>query len=691
MDKNSPDRVFVDVRNNEFNYESTTRLNRVVDLRESGPRLHKKWIRSGLLIVGVFLGIAASLYFWVWTAFADVRESWARHGADILNNFSEAVQGLGRLELDQAENRLKINERLIIGWQASLARNHNNDAASFIASGLPFLKDFKIIIGGVAEINKELLNIKETLADLETNFIYYLQFDGPALITRLTSLANGVEQVAEYNNAVKKLAGRLSDWLPFFDGLDRRVSANYISLSVDIASLKNTLDGFLQILNAEGNRHILVLFENEGEIRPGGGFLTAYADLTFRGGQIVNLEIEDMAVPDASSSLKIIPPLAMRTVERRWRVKDANWFFDFRDSAEKTLSLMEKATLFAARQITFDGAMAVNSRILENILAVAGPIDLEGQNKLTADNIFFEIKKMVEAARKKKSADPKLIIKTLAPLVIKKINDLPEAERKDLQRKIIVQFQNKNAALYFRNRSLAGFINRLGIDRALPEPEKGWANYLALANANLGGGKSDKFVTQRVEWRVDIDSTGLALNDVVVNRKNGANIAKDVWFRSENKNFFQLFAPANTSLISLQVNSPAMNGINGLDYDSGYVSDPFLADLEAVSVFIPEMRLWKGTYRGYAAYGTWFSVPLGAEKTLRFRYEEAPPQNFNLEENSVYRLVFDPQGGVSAPLKIKVAAPLGYVWRESQETTFVYDSEEPPGRVIIELTLIKKK
>jgi len=60
-----------------------------------------------------------------------------------------------------------------------------------------------------------------------------------------------------------------------------------------------------------------------------------------------------------------------------------------------------------------------------------------------------------------------------------------------------------------------------------------------------------------------------------------------------------------------------------------------------------------------------------------------------LEVGRQYTFIFDKQSGVNNSLKLTIAAPVGYYWAETNDSTFSYENQNPSKREIITLTLEK--
>ena len=93
--------------------------------------------------------------------------------------------------------------------------------------------------------------------------------------------------------------------------------------------------------------HILVMLQNPSEIRPAGGFLGSYADVTIASGTITDISVHDIADVDMAFTQKIVPPKPLQLEVARLRPADANWFFDFPSSASKTISFFNESSLYS--------------------------------------------------------------------------------------------------------------------------------------------------------------------------------------------------------------------------------------------------------------------------------------------------------------------------------------------------------
>jgi len=60
-----------------------------------------------------------------------------------------------------------------------------------------------------------------------------------------------------------------------------------------------------------------------------------------------------------------------------------------------------------------------------------------------------------------------------------------------------------------------------------------------------------------------------------------------------------------------------------------------------------------------------------------------------LADGGEFAVILEQQSGVRERIRYELEAPPGYIWREANDTRYVYESEDPPKRVMTTLTLKK--
>ena len=140
-----------------------------------------------------------------------------------------------------------------------------------------------------------------------------------------------------------------------------------------------------RLLGVDRPRTYLILIQNEDELRPTGGFLSAVARVTLDAGQVVTLTVSDAYAVDDFSKPYGDPPAPLRDYMglELWVFRDSNWSPDFPTAARKAIELYTYTQGGA-----IDGVIALNQHVVEAIVAGLGPISIEpDEPPLTADTV----------------------------------------------------------------------------------------------------------------------------------------------------------------------------------------------------------------------------------------------------------------------------------------------------------------
>lgn len=525
----------------------------------------------------------------------------------------------------------------------------------------------------IETLTRSAIEVANGAAALKANGLaQFTSGEGEQLIAEL-------EKIRAHIRTIRETAEELSsfpDMLESFAAL--RVPDNYLKWHTELLRTEEFLDGVLVFLRAPGERHALLFFQNRSEMRPSGGFIGSYADLTIARGAMQELDVRDIYDPDGQLDLKVIPPRPLWAVTTSWGARDANWFFDFPTSAGKVIDFLEASKMYAERRITFDGVIALNTDVIESVLELTGPIELPAYKlAIDANNFLTEVQKEVEAGESKRVGEPKRILRDLAPLLLTRLTALPEAPKHELIARIAEHFERGDIVFTFRDPVLQNFFLAQGYAGAIADlPHPFYGDYLAVVNANIAGGKTDIYIKQDVNARSAIDLTGAVVTDVTVKRTHTGANARENWYRAANQNYLRLLVPPDAKLVSLTGVTPKT-----VRAPINYEKNNYRADPDVVRLEVDEQE------NGKKVIGAWFSVKAGMTGTLRARYGN--PALVPLRDGGVFTVILEQQSGVRQRIRYEVEAPPGFAWREADDTVYVYESEDPPKRVIVTLTLKK--
>ncbi|MEK7542973.1 MAG: DUF4012 domain-containing protein [Patescibacteria group bacterium] len=681
------DPLLADVRHPNINYERIARAKLVNLSRPKIKRKRNSTVTIKLIGGAVFLTVGVLAIF-IATGALETRKTISETSSAIASNLSESIKALSGFEPDVASEYLVKNAEEIRALDAEINRSQGKMLMGAIGSIIPAFKGASSLLSQVALLNVDLYKLSKIFADVKQSGFTYFQNDGAVLIKKLSDARGAIKSIIENTKTIKNSTASLKKTSSLFSNLDKIVGDQYMAHSAELYQVQGFLDGFIALLE-KNNTHIAVLFQNPAEIRPAGGFLGSYADITIKNGRMASLEVMDIYDPDGWVFEKIIPPKPLQRMTTDWEARDANWFFDFPTSAKTVLGFLESSRMYQERNISFNGVLAMNINVLESLLDITGPVPLpEYKLTINSGNFLNEIQREVEAGKDNKAGEPKRILKILAPIMMERLSSLSISEQKNLTERIEKHVSKKDIMIYAKDQKIQSFLKYGGIDGSIYElPNNFWGSYLAVVNANIAGGKSDAFIKETVKARIDIGTDGSALTDLVVTRKHDGAGQEDPWWRAVNQDYIQIFTNPEATL--LKAKGVIVKSIgSSFDYGAnGYRDNPDVLAIEKTENFLTEYNMWNMLAHGKNVFAGWFTVEAGETKDLELRYQTTNSNSSAVAKGSQYMFIFEKQSGVENELQATISAPLGYVWQETGNTVFTYEDKNPEGRTIIKLTL----
>ncbi|HMN19389.1 MAG TPA: DUF4012 domain-containing protein [Candidatus Moranbacteria bacterium] len=261
-------------------------------------------------------------------------------------------------------------------------------------------------------------------------------------------------------------------------------------------------DYFLFTNGAE--RNVLVLLQNEMELRPGGGFLGAFAIIRIKDGKVVSMETHDLSNFDRTIPPVLSPPYpikeTMRT--RAWKMRDSNWSPDFKTNAAQALEMYR----LGGGKERFDAIVAINGRVLETLLAVTGPVELEGYpGAYDSESAILKLEYQVEKGFDEQGierSDRKVVMGELAGAIAGKLEEASLKSKVSLAQLLMDDLEKKDIQLFFFDEELQQAAEKAGFAGRMDAKWDG--DYLLAVDANLGSYKSDYYVKREMDYSVDL-------------------------------------------------------------------------------------------------------------------------------------------------------------------------------------------
>jgi len=471
----------------------------------------------------------------------------------------------------------------------------------------------------------------------------------------------------------------------------------FSELDSQLPEINSYLNGFLandtiftDVLGGNGERKYLILFQNNQEMRATGGFIGTYGILDINNGQIKNFFMDGIYNPDGQLKDKIVPPVPIQKISAAWSLHDSNWFPNFPTSAEKAEDFYQKDG-----GPTVDGVITLTPTVLQQLLAITGPIDMPDYGvTIDKDNFITNIEQEVEVNYDKTLNQPKKILSDLAPKLLDKIFSMKNL---DDQAKILNvlygSLNQKQILLYSNNYNIESTISQMGWSGEILNTDK---DYLSVINTNINGFKTDGVIDESITHQAQIADDGSITDTVTVTRHhNGGQTPYDFW-NKVNDDYMRVYVPKGSKLISV---SGATREFDQppLDYDSlGFKRDPQV-QMEEDSTQVDSAsgtRIYEDS--GKTVFANW--VYVSPQETVQVKYTYLLPFRINLDDfqNSVdtYSLLAQKQSGsIGSKFSSEIDYPNKYKveWKYPDNISMDENLKDNTSRLIMSTDLATDK
>jgi hypothetical protein len=375
----------------------------------------------------------------------------------------------------------------------------------------------------------------------------------------------------------------------------------------------------------------LVLFENNAELRPTGGFLGTYGILQTQNGDVLRFDSHDIYHMDqpmeALRLLRIVPPAPLAEyLNKNWYMRDANWSPDWPSSAKQIIWFYNKenALLPPKNKINnfsgdFTGVIAVTPELVTSLLDLTGPITINGE-QFNKDNFSDLLEYKVEediASENVTSWQRKEIIGKILAAMKEKLFNLDYSVWPYALTKINDAVKEKNILVYSPNDYDESLIQNLNAGGELKNQT---GDYLMAVDANLGARKTDSVMQKNISYQVRKKSDGLYA-DLKITYTNTA--LKIDWRTTDYRSYTRAYLPSGSEI----------KNVSGLAKNTNYQE------------------------AGKTVVGGLLQVPLGHTVNLEIYYKLPTYLNDQFSQGSYQLLVQKQPGNMVNSLKVDVMAP----------------------------------
>ena len=289
-------------------------------------------------------------------------------------------------------------------------------------------------------------------------------------------------------------------------------------------SARPLLEELPKIMGQPEPKRYLVFFKNDKELRPDGGFITAYAVFRLEGGKPIVEKADDIYKLDESRTKKVPAPPEILKYHKgvyEFNLRDSNLSPDF----VKSIGLFEDLYKDVPGKISYDGIMTVDTNVLVEAMKILGSFTVYDRT-FSADNdprcncpkAVYELEDYSTKPVAYVRSDRKDIIGVLLLQVMQKaLGVSPGQYWGRLFQMAIAQLNEKHILVYLKNDKAQPAIEALGWGGRIKDFN---GDYLHINDANMAGAKSDLFVKRSAKVNYQVGSDGKITKTLTIDYKN---------------------------------------------------------------------------------------------------------------------------------------------------------------------------
>jgi len=498
-----------------------------------------------------------------------------------------------------------------------------------------YQKDLKsVVTAGIAGVEAGTISVEaiEPYADL-----LGLE-EGASFVNKSTEerLQTAVTTIGKLAPALDKIADKLTIVRDEIDSIDpdrypEKVKDKEIRQKVvdgkaqvnELADLfidaKPFLTALPDLVGAEEEKTYLFLFQNDKELRPTGGFITAYAYFRMHKGKIEVIKSDDIYNLDNARRTKVAAPEEILKYHKEvysLTLRDSNLSPDFLVSMQQFEELYDDVS----NNLEIDGIFALDTHMLVEAMKILGPINAYGTTFTTeADDrcggcpqVVYELEEYADRRVGYIRDNRKDIIGVLMSQIMQKALGVSPGEYWGrLFQMMLEEVQQKHMIAYFHDEGAQTGAEALNFAGRIKEYD---GDYLHINDTNFAGAKSNMFTNHTVEQDIEVASDGTVTKTLTLGYKNtepaspGCNLERGgLCLNGLLRNWIRVYVPEGSELLDFK----------------GSEMDP-----------VEKQELGKTVYEGF------FTVRPEGQAQLKISYKL--PFKVNSDE---YKMLIQKQGG----------------------------------------------
>ncbi len=326
----------------------------------------------------------------------------------------------------------------------------------------------------------------------------------------------------------------------------------------------------------------MLIFQNSGELRATGGFMTAYADVPFKNGKLGKIKSQNLQMLDQQVTYRPSPPLIISYLPvSYWHLRDANTAIANLGAAVPDVP--EAASNIYQFYDSIPGAVPVNGLVfmdtwlVDDLIGDVGGLNvptLRGKTvHLTAQNANKEMEMMAEGQALPANLR-KLFIGTMMRQLMHDVFHSHLSELLKVAATFSEALSHEHIMLYLNQPKAEHFVTTAGWAGAIPKTVPG--DFTEVIDENLLGHKDNYWMHESYQVNISTNPSGAHLETVTIHWKLPAlSVPKPPYLVVPYHSWVTVVAPAGSSLVSMTATTSGGNGApGGIDSYIQATTDP---------------------------------------------------------------------------------------------------------------------
>ncbi len=332
------------------------------------------------------------------------------------------------------------------------------------------------------------------------------------------------------------------------------------------------------IFGRDEEKKYLLMFANNMELRPGGGFIGSFAIVTLHDYSITDMRVYDVYDADGQLTEQIDPPdpIVEHLNQTHFFLRDSAFTPDFVVNYEEAKRFLD----LELQETDFDGGILITTTAVQNLLASMDGLYIpDYKETITSDNFYIKTQLYAEEDFFPGSQQKK---RFLSSVMNQMLIDLPQASFTKLLEMTEKSLNEKQIVMYMDHPQVEAFIEEnywsgrtLTPKCNLDEAYNCILDFVLPFDANLGVNKANFFVERPTNLDISIDKNGEITNTLTVQYNNSSY--EDVYPGGNYKNYFQTYLPPNTRIRSVTINGVEVNRYDETNFE--YKTVGFLVEI----------------------------------------------------------------------------------------------------------------